>query len=266
MRAIDLPEGQGYREVVKDGEMRYLRFGILNLNPSDTWETNSGDREMVFLLLRGFFKLRVDSLEEDIGPRKDVFSSKAYAVYVPKGAEVFVETIYPSEIAVVSAPAKEKHDVVIVRPEDVNVRIVGQLNWRRHVHDVISAKISADMLLVGETFNPPGNWSSYPPHRHDFDNIPEESDMEEVYHFRVYPKNGFGAQFIYTEDGSVDEIIKIRDGLTVKIDKGYHPVVAAPGYEVYYLWALAGEKRLLIPRDDPNHSWIKAMEVSVKEW
>lgn len=266
MRTIDLPKGWGYKEIVKEGEMKYLKFSILKLRPSDTWKTNTEDRETVFLLLSGLFEINVNDLNEGIGPRKDVFSSKAHAVYVPRDSEVSIKAVYPTEIAIVSAPSEKKHDVVFIKPDDVRVRIVGQLNWRRHVHDVVSQTVPADMLLVGETFNPPGNWSSYPPHRHDVDNIPSESDMEEVYHFRVFPENGFGAQFIYTDDGSVDEIIKIRDGLTVKIDKGYHPVVAAPGYEVYYLWALAGEKRILIPRDDPKHAWIKAMEHVVRDW
>ncbi len=267
LRAIPLPEGDWtYMEIVKRGDMKHLGFGILRLNASESWKLNSGNREYALLLLSGLFEIEVEGMRERIGPRKDVFSSKAYAVYVPRDSEVFVKAIYPTEIAVISAPSKGEHDVVFVGPDDVKVRVVGQLNWRRHVHDVITLEIDADMLLVGETFNPPGNWSSYPPHRHDVDNIPQESDMEEVYHFRVFPRNGFGAQFIYTDDGSVNEVIKIRDGLTVEIDKGYHPVVAAPGYEVYYLWALAGERRILIPRDDPNHAWIKALEQAVKNW
>lgn len=266
MKAIDFPKGWGYKEIVKEGDMRYLSFGILKLKPSESWKTSTNEREVALLLLSGFFEIDANGTSGKVGPRKDVFSSKAYAVYVPRDSEILVKAIYPTELAIVSAPSEKKHNVVFVKPDDVRVRIVGQLNWRRHVHDVISSDISADMLLVGETFNPPGNWSSYPPHRHDVDNIPEESDMEEVYHFRVYPKNGFGAQFIYTDDGSVDEVIKIRDGLTVEIDRGYHPVVAAPGYEVYYLWALAGKKRILIPKDDPNHAWIKAMEYVVRDW
>lgn len=266
MKALDLPDGWGYKEIVKDGDMRYLKFGILKLKPSETWRMSTNEREVVLLLLSGLFEVDVSGVSGEVGPRKDVFSSKAYAVYIPRDSEISLKAIYPTEVAVVSAPSEEKHDVVFVKPDDVKVRIVGQMNWRRHVHDVISSDVPADMLLVGETFNPPGNWSSYPPHRHDVDDVPYESDMEEVYHFRVYPKNGFGAQFIYTDDGSVDEIIRIRDGLTVEIDRGYHPVVAAPGYEVYYLWALAGKKRILIPKDDPNHAWIKAMEHVVRDW
>ncbi len=263
-RRKEYPKGEeGFFEIVKPGDgTKYLGFGILKLKKEQSWELDSGGREYVFLILKGYSK--VGNLE--IGPRKDVFSSKASAVYVPKWESVRIEAIYDSEIAIVSAPAREKYEMKLVKPEEVRVRVVGQGNWRRHVHDVVYENVDANMLLVGETFNPPGNWSSYPPHRHDVDDIPYESDMEEVYHYRIKPKHGFGVQLIYTDDKSVDELIKIENGLTVIIDRGYHPVVAAPGYTIYYLWALAGEKRILIPRDDPKHAWIKDVEAILRDW
>ncbi len=268
LKVLEIPDGDWkYVDIAgKEDGLRFLKFGLLRLGESEEWTASCGNDECVFLLMSGKLSFKSKNHEGEIGPRKDVFSSKAHALYVPRDSEVSFKAVYPSEVAVIRAPSREKHEIVVIRPEDVRVRVVGEMNWRRHVHDVVWDNVKADMLLVGETFNPPGNWSSYPPHRHDVDDIPNESDMEEVYHFRVFPEWGFGAQFVYTDDGEIDEVVKIKNGLTVVIDRGYHPVVAAPGYQIYYLWALAGEKRILIPRDDPKHSWIKAMEMSVKNW
>jgi 5-deoxy-glucuronate isomerase len=108
-------------------------------------------------------------------------------------------------------------------------------------------------LLVGETFNPPGNWSSYPPHKHD--GRDGEPRLEEVYHYRIDPPQGFGHQTLYTSDGeSVTHVV--RDGDAVLLPYGYHPVAAAPGYRLYYLWALAGAERRMALYEDPQHKWV----------
>jgi 5-deoxy-glucuronate isomerase len=120
-------------------------------------------------------------------------------------------------------------------------------------------------LIVGETINPPGNWSSSPPHKHDVDDLPMESKLEEVYFYKLKPQQGFGLQRIYSDDGDLDEAYVIRDGDTVAFPRGYHPVVAAPGYQLYYLWVLAGEKRIMCPNDDPDHAWVKDTEPIISE-
>ncbi len=269
MRSAKIPEFEGYKEFLKPSKLlNYLKFGLIKTVKDKEYDVSLEEgREYALLLLSGYIKISAFEKAYIMGPRIDVFSGKAYALYITGDVkEVKVNSIYSSEIAVVSAPSSKSNLVKLVTPDDVRVRIVGQGNWRRHVHDVIYENVEAERLLVGETFNLPGNWSSYPPHRHDNDNIPYESSMEEIYYFKVKPKQGFGAQFIYTDDGSVDEIIKIQDSLAVIIDKGYHPVVAAPGYQIYYLWVLAGEKRVLIPFDDPNHGWVKNVEPILENW
>jgi 5-deoxy-glucuronate isomerase len=115
--------------------------------------------------------------------------------------------------------------------------------------------VPAQRLLIGETYNPPGLWSSYPPHKHDVQQPPQETKLEEVYHFRLNPPQGFGLQRVYGD--GFDECYTAQDRDTVVITKGYHPVVGAPGYQLYYLWILAGEERTMHPRDDDAHAWAK---------
>ncbi|MEK7765746.1 MAG: 5-deoxy-glucuronate isomerase, partial [bacterium] len=133
----------------------------------------------------------------------------------------------------------------------------GKGNWFREVHDVGVENLEAKSLIFGETFNPPGNWSSAPPHKHDVDNPPEEGKLEELYYYRLRPVQGFGLQRVYTADG-YDQVFVVGDGDVVTLPRGFHPVVAAPGYDLYYFWVLAAFKeRKLRARDDPKHKWIK---------
>ena len=139
--------------------------------------------------------------------------------------------------------------------------MVGKDNWQRDVYTSIGPNVDADRLLIGETYNPPGNWSSAPPHKHDVACPPDEGCMEEVYFFMVDPGQGFGIQRVYSGEDSpaqVDDAYVVQNGDTVAIPYGYHPVVAGPGYKLYYLWILSGEERAYGAwRDDPTHAWLK---------
>jgi 5-deoxy-glucuronate isomerase len=116
----------------------------------------------------------------------------------------------------------------------------------------------ADSLLVCEVLTPPGHWSSYPPHKHDRDALPDESFLEETYYFRIDPPRGFGLQRVYTEDRSLDETLSVRDRDTVLVPRGYHTVSAPPGYAVYYLNVMAGPARAWAVANDPDHEWTLA--------
>ena len=160
------------------------------------------------------------------------------------------------------APAADvKQGPVVIQPADVALNLVGKDNWFRHVYSSIGENVAAAKLLVGETINPPGNWSSSPPHKHDAFSPPSEVPMEEIYYFQVQPKQGFGFMRLYTSPDAkdpFDETMLIQDGDTVLIPRGYHTVVAAPGYRVNYVWALAGEARKYGAwADDPNHAWLR---------
>jgi len=213
------------------------------------------ENEQVLLLMKGRCSIQADDRQFSGLRRTGIFEERATAVYAPPGMRCHIAAEDDTEVAVVSAKAGTRYDPCLVRPDDVKVRRIGKSNWYREVHDVIDTRVEAERLLVGETFNPPGNWSSYPPHRHERSDFPAESRHEEFYHFRLNPPTGFGIQRVYTDDGQIDETIVLRDRDTVAIPRGYHPVVSAPGYHLYYLWALAGEGRQLIAREDPLHSW-----------
>jgi 5-deoxy-glucuronate isomerase len=185
--------------------------------------------------------------------RENVFAERATALYLPPGVSLSVAADAALEAVLVSAPAAGGGTAVLVAPEDVTVNSRGRGTYTREVHDLFVRDPYAKRLMVGETFNPPGHWSSYPPHKHDGRN--GEPFLEEVYHYRVSPPHGFGHQMLYTEDGeSVTH--QVRDGDAVVLPYGYHPVSAPPGYALYYLWALAGDQRQLSLYEDPAHRWI----------
>ena len=186
--------------------------------------------------------------------RKNVFAERATALYLPPGIELAVKADLPLEAILISATAVNPNGKpVLAGPDDVVVNQRGKGHYTREVHDIFVRDPYVRRLMVGETFNPPGHWSSYPPHKHDGRN--GEPRIEEVYHYRVDPPNGFGNQMIYTSDGeSVTH--QVHDGDAVLVPYGYHPVSAAPGYRLYYLWGMAGEERRMALYEDPSHSWI----------
>ncbi len=251
---------QGYSEIVPedDPRLQYLSFDFIRLSASESYRSELGDREATFVVLKGQCNFEVGgSRYDEVGERPNVFAGKASAVYAPAGANYRVEAISDTEVAVCLAKADVQKAPCLITPDNVRERIVGRDNWQRSVYDIVDQSVDACHLLVGETINPPGNWSSAPPHRHDMDNLPEESNLEEVYFFRVDPPQGFGVIRVYTDDLSLDEIYSVTNDDLVLIPEGYHPVGALAGYRVYYLWMLAGEKRVLKPRDDPQHAWLK---------
>ncbi|MBZ0307920.1 MAG: 5-deoxy-glucuronate isomerase, partial [Anaerolineae bacterium] len=138
-------------------------------------------------------------------------------------------------------------------------------NWERHIYDLITTvnPVSQRLYLI-EVITPPGHWSSVPPHKHDVDNPPHESANEEIYFYKFKPEQGFGFQRVYTDDGSLDETCLAVHNSAIIQPRGYHPVANHPGYQMYYLNIIAGEKRALIPHDDPQHAWVKDVEPVIK--
>ena len=260
---------QGCNQLVDHSNaiLNYVRFSLLRLSPGQTFSERLQGEELGIVVLSGKCSIRAgEERFEKIGEREDVFAGRAYALYVPNDREYHVRGETECEIALcyarcdepIAAP-KVSH---LFTPGQNKLRIVGDGNWRREVVDIIDQSIPAQRLLIGETYNPPGNWSSYPPHRHENDNPPVESKHEELYYFRISHPQGFGFQRIYTDDGSIDETYTLKDGDVTLIPRGYHPVVAGAGYRLYYLWVLAGVGRTLIMRDDPEHQWIKGGAMS----
>ena len=185
--------------------------------------------------------------------RKSVFEERGSGLYLPPGATLTVHAETPLEAILFSTPAAAGGKAAAITPADVEVNARGKGHYAREVHNLFVTDGHARKLMVGETFNPPGNWSSYPPHKHDGKD--GEPVLEEVYYYRVSPPTGFGQQMLYSADGEC-HTHTVKDGDAVLLPYGYHPVSAPPGYKLYYLWALAGNERRIGLHEDPTHTWI----------
>jgi 5-deoxy-glucuronate isomerase len=264
-----MPEA-GYRQVVPVGKepLEALGFGLARLAAGEAMPVAAEGCEWTVVVLSGAVQAYVGEAELTSGPfgsRKNVFGGKASAVYLPPGTEGRIEAQAPARLAVAQARSDTGAGPTVITPDDVRTKTVGAYNWQREVHDIVDGRLAAGRLLVGETFNRTGCWSSYPPHRHDEDRLPVEANLEEVYFFQVDPPQGFGFQRVYTDDRDLDESYAVEHDDVVILPRGYHPVAAAPGYRVYYLWLMAGDGRTMCPFDDPQHGWIKDLETVLGE-
>jgi 5-deoxy-glucuronate isomerase len=238
--------------------LKHIDFGLLHLSAGAEARHQFDGKEAGLIILRGRCTLHCGGeTHRGLGEREHVFAGRAAAAYIPPGQAFTLTAETDAEIAVALAPSDRPDAAVrVVRPEEVKVNRRGRANWEREVHDIIDERIEAACLVIGETYNPSGNWSSYPPHKHECEVPGLESQHEEVYYFKMNPAQGFALMRLYQDEGR-DQAIVVEDGDTVLLPNGYHPVVAAPGYQAYYLWVLAGEKRTLLMHDDPKHAWVK---------
>ena len=249
----------GFTSLSKPGDagMQYLSFGMLALPSGQSYRLVSEDREMALVLLKGAARVSGGGLERrTIGPRADVFTEKPWTVLVRAQGDCTVEATADCEIAVCQAPSTQSGPSLVIPPEEVKEVSLGKPGFQRRALMMLTEEVPADYLFIGEAVVPPANWASFPPHRHDFDELPDEVDMEEIYYFRFDHPQGFGIQKIYTDSRSIDETLTVQDHHTVLIPEGYHPVCTAPGYSMYYLWVMAGRNRRFLSRLDPNHRWV----------
>ena len=267
-RLIKAAQNGPYREIVPPGAMRFLDFARLQLAQGGKHAFSRGERESVLDFFSGTASLAIRNSDgkksefRAVGGRHDVFSAPPSMVYLPPKVtcEIVCES-GPLDVGIFSAPSQIAAEPALLAGADVVTKHVGKDNWTRTVHTALGENVPAERLLAGETLNPPGNWSSYPPHKHDKSNLPQEAILEEIYFFRVQPAGGFGFIWTYTAPGDPDgfsNVFVVEDGDTVLLPKGYHPVVAAPGYALHYTWVLAGEvRRYGVWADDPRHVWVK---------
>ncbi|MDQ1485137.1 MAG: 5-deoxy-glucuronate isomerase [Actinomycetota bacterium] len=251
------------RTLVTPGkETDLIRLDIADLPAGESLELTSAD-ETLIVVLGGVLDVAIDGQSLGrAGQRANVFEGPGDAVYAAPGSSVRLTGIGDRDgggagIAVATAPLADAPAgrTRIIRPPDQRSAAIGDGNWARQVRTILGPEHDAGRLLIGETVNPPGNWSSYPPHKHDVHDPPNEVQLEEVYFFKLDPAAGFGVQLLYGADG--EEAFVVREGDVVAIKAGYHPVVAAPGYSLYYLWVMAGQGREMIPRLDPRHAWVQ---------
>jgi 5-deoxy-glucuronate isomerase len=248
------PRAAGIHVIQKRGEQgaRELTTRRLVLDAGTSASFRLDDEETVVVLHEGNGTWSAGGGQWSVS-RSSVFKERATALYLPAGTEATFAADTRMEAVLMSTPAPSGGDVAITMPAEIEGVARGRGNYSREVHNLFVTDSHARRLMVGETFNAPGNWSSYPPHKHD--GRDGEPTLEEVYYFRVDPPQGFGHQMLYTADGeSVTHAV--RDGDAVLLPYGYHPVSAPPGYRLYYLWGMAGEQRKLALHEDPAHRWI----------
>jgi 5-deoxy-glucuronate isomerase len=236
----------------------WMSFDVLRLQPGDVFRTRTHQEEAAFVLLSGTCQCDWGHGKQKLGKRKNVFDGLPFTVYLSIQSEVMFAAETTCEIAVCRVPAETHFESRLITPGDVASSLRGGGNVSRQIVDVISPSFAADKLVVIEVYTPGGNWSSYPPHKHDTHNPPAEVDLDEIYYYRIAQPDGFAFQYLYGGENSGGNIVKARDGDVVLVRNGYHAVVAGPGYDVYYLNFLAGSSRAVAVTEDPQHSWIRS--------
>ena len=244
---------------IDDFGFEHLSFENRALAPGETFPGDTGARELAIVVLGG--RCSVESSAgswAQIGERAHVFAGLPYTLYLPVGTAFRVAADTHCDLAFCYCRAEERYPARLVTPAQTRVEIRGGGNATRQIHHMLTPEFPAQRLLVVEVYTPAGNWSSYPPHKHDVHNPPAEVDLEEIYYYRIDRPEGYAIQRVYTADRRLDATLTVRDRELVLIPEGYHPVVAAHGYNVYYLNALAGSARSMAASDDPDYAWVRS--------
>lgn len=249
----------GKSEIYKfeDSFCQNVEIDMLKLADGQVKSYTEVDKEYGIVILGG--KCTVagkDFLFENIGERETVFDGNATCVYVPRNTDFTITGVGEVSIAVSKCPSVNDHKPVLIKPEDVISKELGKPGWQRHAMFVLDERVEADQIYIGECWIDGGQWSSYPPHKHDDMNMPKEAATEEIYYYEFDKPQGFGIQKVYTMEGDVDETYTVKSGDFVEIPRGYHPFHAAPGYKNYMLWIMAGPVRGFYMTTDEDHVWL----------
>jgi 5-deoxy-glucuronate isomerase len=249
--------GQVIHVTPESAEWRYVGFDLWKLKAGDTASGHSKTRETCLVFISGRGQATADGKDlGTLGERMSPFDGKPWSVYVPAGAAWSVTASKPVELAVCTSPGTGKLPVRVIPPGGLAQETRGSGSNTRHVTNILPEWDPADSLLVVEVVTPGGCTSSYPSHKHDTDNLPHESLLEETYYHRLNPAQGFAFQRVYTDDRSLDEAIQIEDGDVTLVPRGYHPCAAIHGYDLYYLNVMAGPTRSWKFHNEPAHAWL----------
>ena len=248
-----------------------IQFQLHRLDAQRSWTFTTGNHEMAIVLLSG--RIRVESDRgrwSHIGERDSVFHGLPFALYLPRHTSLTVNAETACEYAVALAPTDQDHQPRLVTPGDIEIEIRGGDQATRQINNIIPPGFPCHRLVVVEVYTPGGNWSSYPPHKHDIHKTDQkgnvlEADLEEVYFYKLDRPEGFAFQRIYTNSESplhragfpIDAVLLARNNDVVLVPEGYHPVSSPPGYTTYYLNVLAGSAQSLANSEDPSYSWVK---------
>jgi 5-deoxy-glucuronate isomerase len=262
--APDFSQPEYIRVTPTSAGWEYLHFAARQMNGGEQWSFETGEYELALVVLGGV--CAVDSNRgtwAEVGRRANVFEGMPYTLYLPRQTSFTVTARSERlDIAYGWCLAGEDHPARLVTPAEVAVEIRGGGNATRQINKMIPPGFDCSRIVVVEVYTPAGNWSSYPPHKHDQHRLDEqgnliEADLEEVYFYKITRSEGFAYQRIYTADKRLDELMLVRDSHLVLSPEGYHPVVAGHGYDCYYLNMLAGSAQSLAASDDPDYAWVK---------
>ena len=252
--------------LIRAGEhTTYISLDVIASQPGESVALGAGTERLV-VILSGRARVLLDGHDRGVaGGRAGVFDGPGDAVYIPPAASAELIAIDDGEtkgatFAVAAAPAGSQPPGAarIIPAATQREAVVGRDNWSRRVRTILGPDDAASRLLVGETVHSgTGMWSSFPPHRHDRESA-DEVPLEEVYHYRIRPAEGFAVQVRYDTDTGQEDLRMVRDGDVAAITSGFHPLVAAPGHDLYYLWILAGEQRAMRVFIDPRYRWVNA--------
>ena len=275
---IPLKPVQGYNKIFDVGEykMKLTQFGLLKLAKGMTYEGDTAETEVALVLIGGNFAAKGEGFAFEVTDgRKSPFTGKPHCLYLPRRTKYVITALSDVELAYNGSPvSRDTAKPTLIKPEDTRHIALGKDNWTRTSEIILDEKFDSEHFYIGEGMIPSGNWSGYPSHRHDVNNPPNELDMEETYFYLFdkvgagagEPNEGFGFQSVYTPQGVVakkfgerlNEAYRVENYDTVAIAEGYHPLAGAPGYNMYYLWTMAGDQgRGLISSMDPAHAWVK---------
>ncbi|TQS69914.1 5-deoxy-glucuronate isomerase [Rhodobacteraceae bacterium] len=225
---------------------RYVGFDLWRLRAGESIRDVTGETEVILVMVEG--KATLNGAGQDwgeLGSRMSVFEkSPPHCLYLPNGTDWAATATTDCTIAVCKAPGKGGHAARRIGPDGITLTQRGEGNNTRHINNIaMQNEDFCDSLLVTEVFTPAGNWSSYPSHRHDEDDFPNITYLEETYYHRINPGDGFGVQRVYTDDLQLNETMAVHDGDVVCVPRGHHPCGAPPGFEMYYLNVMAGPRR-----------------------
>jgi 5-deoxy-glucuronate isomerase len=241
-----------------------LHFAARRMKRGEQWQHETAANEYAIVILGGVCSVRSSRGEWlEIGRRPDVFSGMPYTLYLPRRTRFTLEAISDSlDIAYGWCAVDTDFPPRLVMPDQVPVEIRGGENASRQINGMIPPGFNCQRLIAVEVYTPSGNWSSYPPHKHDEHREDKngnllEADLEEIYFYKIDRPEGYAYQRVYTRNGRLDELVMARDSDLVLVPEGYHPVVSARGYTTYYLNFLAGSAQSLANSDDPDYAWVK---------
>lgn len=254
----DQKEGITHIYATGSSACRTLEIDGLFLPAGKTFTGETGQKEYAFTVLGGTCAVTGDGFDYPaVGKRKNVFDGKAYAFYIPRRKAFSITAKSDLRAMIVKCPAAADFPPHLVTPEDIVVKHLGKPGFEREAHFIIDERMQANRIYVGENFIEGGQWSGYPGHKHDVNDVPREGFAEEVYYFEFDKPTGYGIQQVYTADKAIDETYAVRTGDIVEIPQGYHPGTVVPGYTGYLLWIMSCDTRGFYRTTDPDHQWIE---------